>query len=293
MNIQSLVTIGITTRNRFDDMEKTLSKLIDLELNTLPLIIYDDASEDPVASEEVLSKFDKLIVVRNIDSKGLVVNRNRIVEMAKTPYIVSLDDDSCFSTIPPLNKAIEYLEKNLMVVALEFKNIDINSQSQQAQTLFSASKIHAVKSYTGCGHMIRRSTFLELGGYREFFHYMSEESDFAQRAWGKDYEIHLFSDIEVHHRRTPVARIPAKSAFYNARNISLCNLLNKPFAFALLRIICLYPILIIKNLRYPSLVWQVSIGWLNALLFIFMNFNQRTPMSISRYFSYQQLPSGR
>lgn len=293
MEIELLVTIGITTKNRFLDMEMTLKKLITLGLNHIPIIIYDDASEEPLASPETLDKFDNLTVVRNEISRGLIVNRNRIVEMAKTPYIISLDDDSCFAEFPPLDQAIEYLENNLSVIGLEFLNIDVNAPSNDSKQLLSNSIIYAVKSYTGCGHLIRRETFLSLGGYREYFVHMSEESDLAQRAWAKGYEIHRFPNIVIHHRRTPKARIPEKIAFYNARNIALCNLLNKPLLAGFFRAAGLYPILLSKNLRYPNLIWKITLGWLNALGYAITHINERTPMSWKQYHLYQNLPSVR
>ena len=291
MQFDSLITIGITTKNRYLDMEETLCKLINLRLNHIPLIIYDDASIEPVASEATLSNFENLEIKRNNTSKGLIFNRNRIVEQAETPYVISLDDDSCFAATPNLDKAIKYFEDNPHIIGLEFNNIDTSQKIVTTHHILSCNSIYAVKSYTGCGHMIRRDTFLSLGGYREYFVHMAEESDFAQRAWSKGLEIHYFSEIIVHHRRTPVARIPEREAFYNARNISLCNLLNKPLIFGFIRAIGSYPILVKKNIRYPSLIGKITIGWINAWIFLLFNINERTPMSFKKYFSYQNLPS--
>ncbi|MBD1889377.1 glycosyltransferase [Coleofasciculus sp. FACHB-SPT9] len=287
MNLADSVTIGITTKNRSCELDETLNRLVAFKLNDLPIIIFDDASDEPVDTlAKTLSQFKKLTLIRNKQSKGLVVNRNRIIEMAKTAYLISLDDDSCFADEPPLENSIKYLERYPLVVALEFANIEINQL--KAQNI--KPEIHIVKTYTGCGHILRCSTFLELGGYREYFFQMAEESDFCQRAWRKGYEIHTFPSIVVHHRRTSTSRLPDKIAFYQVRNIVLYNLLNKPFLVGVMNAIAIYPLLVTKNLRYPKLILHTTLGWINGIISVAIYWKDRTPMSWTQYSTYKSLP---
>jgi GT2 family glycosyltransferase len=285
--MKEFVSIGITTRNRQRDLDYTLDKLLDLGLTDLPFIIFDDASDESIASEEKLKKFLDLKIIRNQEQKGLIHNRNRIVELCSTPYVISLDDDSCFANHPPLEEAINYLENNLHVVALEFANIEVNLSIEAS----IPSEVMMVKYYTGCGHILRCSTFLELGGYREYFIHMAEESDFAQRAWKYNYVIHSFPDIVIHHLRSPTARFPSKNAFYMARNLVLCNSLNTPIFFGILKNIYLYPSLIFNPCyRAVNLTWHLSLGWINGIFSSLIYFRKRTPMSFDQYIKYQRLP---
>ena len=60
MNLEELITITITTRNRPDDLAFTLEKLVSLELAYLPLMLVDDASDTPIISDELAKKFPRI-----------------------------------------------------------------------------------------------------------------------------------------------------------------------------------------------------------------------------------------
>ncbi|MEO1466831.1 MAG: hypothetical protein AAFR89_11530, partial [Cyanobacteria bacterium J06633_1] len=45
--LNKLVSIGIATKNRWSDLQITLEKLVEAGLQSLPIVIFDDASENP------------------------------------------------------------------------------------------------------------------------------------------------------------------------------------------------------------------------------------------------------
>lgn len=220
-NLCSSVAIIITTRNRFDDLSSTLSNLLDLGLENLAIYIIDDFSDTPIASHDIISKFKKLQIKRNSECKGLIVNRNELASWAKEDVLISLDDDSCFVTIPNFIDLLDRFNSNINLCAVEFDNID--------PPLKTGSKVlddELVQMYTGFGHAVRRSYFLHIGGYREFFYHMCEEIDFGQRAWTKGYQIRKYRKIQVLHRKTPVARIHDRNVYYWCRNTIFLNMAN-------------------------------------------------------------------
>jgi GT2 family glycosyltransferase len=291
MQLDSLVTIGITTKNRFQDLNQTLRKLVELDLNHLPIIIYDDASDSDIADPDCLNEFSKLTLLRKDYSRGYIVNRNQMVKICETPFLISLDDDSCFLESPPLLAAIRYLEANPKLAALEFLNIETAGDPYSLLSQIHDKALCTVKSYTGCSHILRKDIFLELGGYREYFVHMVEESDFAQRAWRAGYQIHKFPSVLVHHRQTSVARVSDRIAYYNARNIVLCNLLNKPIEIGLLRAIGAYPAILWKTKLTLHIFWKITQGWLSGFIFVIQNWHERTAMTRQQCISYQKLPS--
>jgi len=105
-DIESRVTITITTKNRPDDLKYTLGRLIELGLSSIPILIIDDGSDEPIPVDLLGSRFKSARLLRNESSRGLIVNRNSLVNLAKTDYVISLDDDSCFSDSPDLQSAI-------------------------------------------------------------------------------------------------------------------------------------------------------------------------------------------
>ena len=289
MILEESITLMITTRNRPADLAFTLEKLISLELAYLPLIIVDDASDASIVSDELVRQFPRIKVVRNETQRGLITNRNEMALLSKTPYILSLDDDSCFRNVPDLQGAVEYLAQQPRVVALQFNNVDINF-GEEAVT---GSEPYRVQTYTGCGHLLKRSLFLEMGGYRKDFVHMSEEVEFCRKAWKAGLEVHMYPKIIVDHRRTPVARFPEKNLYYLTRNLLIISYLHLPWMAMMPKLFSNALLIWWRNLRRRYLWSSVFRGWLDGLKYCRAHFSERVPMSGRQYREYRRAPVSR
>jgi GT2 family glycosyltransferase len=286
MNLEQSITIMITTRNRRDDLAITLDRLAALGLAGLPLIIVDDASDAEIISAEHARQFGRMRLVRNESRQGLVANRNTMALLAATPFVLSLDDDSCFRDVPDLAGACAYLDGHPRVVGLQFNNVDVNfGQKPVAQT-----EPYRVQSYTGCGHLLRRSVFLRMGGYRADFIHMAEETEFCRKAWKAGWEVHMFPGIIVDHRRTPVARFPDRNTYYLTRNNLIISYLHFPMANMLPRLVSNALLICWRNLRRRYLWRSVFRGWLDGLKYCIRHFPERTPMSARQFKEYRRAP---
>jgi GT2 family glycosyltransferase len=289
MILEELVTIMITTRNRPDDLAFTLEKLISLELAYLPLIIVDDASDVLIVSDQLANKFPRIKIVRNDVQRGLISNRNEMASLSATPYVLSLDDDSCFRNAPDLQGAVEYLARHPRVAALQFNNVDINF-GEEAVT---GSEPYRVQTYTGCGHLLKRSVFLEMGGYRADFVHMGEEVEFCRKAWKAGLEVHMYPKIIVDHRRTPVARFPAKNLYYLTRNLLIISYLHLPWPAMTTKLLSNALLIWWRNLRRLYLWSSVFRGWLDGIKYIIGHLPERVPMSGRQYREYRRAPVSR
>jgi GT2 family glycosyltransferase len=289
MILEELITIMITTRNRPGDLAFTLEKLISLELAHLPLIIVDDASDAAIVSDELANKFLRIKIVRNEVQRGLISNRNAMALMSETPYVLSLDDDSCFRNVPDLQGAIEYLAQQPRVVALQFNNVDINFGEEPV----AGSEPYRVQTYTGCGHLLKRSVFLKIGGYRTDFVHMSEEVEFCRKAWKAGLEVHMYPKIIVDHRRTPVARFPAKNVYYLTRNLIIISYLHLPWPAMMPKLFSNALLVWWRNLRRRYLWSSVFRGWIDGLKYSIAHFRERAPMSGRQYRQYRRAPVSR
>jgi len=223
------ITIGITTKDRWGELAETVGRLIALGLGDLPIIVVDDGSSEARA-EEICKPLKNCTIVREPVSLGLVEERNRIAQLTKTDYLVSLDDDSCLEAPHNLDKAVDYMDSHKDVAVLAFwRSFPSDLRTYKNSGKPKPLEPIPVTEYKGCGHMLRVATFLELGGYRGYFHYMCEERDYSLRVYGSGKRIILFPDVQVVHRLTPVARSSTRVSFYGARNTLLCWLLNLPF----------------------------------------------------------------
>ena len=87
------IGIGITTKDRWEDLETTLSVLSSQGLSRLETIVIDDGSSRP-APPSLLERFPWVRFERSDRSYGLIEQRNRLAPMIKSDYYLSLDDDS-------------------------------------------------------------------------------------------------------------------------------------------------------------------------------------------------------
>ena len=289
MMLEESVTIMITTRNRPVDLAFTLEKLISLELAYLPLFIVDDASDAPIISDELAKRFPRIKIVRNEVQRGLIANRNEMARASQTPYVLSLDDDSCFRNVPDLQGALEYLAQQPRVAALQFNNVDINF-GEEAVT---GSEPYRVQTYTGCGHLLKRSVFLEMGGYRADFVHMSEEVEFCRKAWKAGLEVHMYPKIVVDHRRTPVARFPAKNLYYLTRNLLIISYLHLPWPAMTTKLFSNALLVWWRNFTRLYLWSSVFRGWLDGIKYCIAHLPERAPMSGRQYREYRRAPVSR
>jgi GT2 family glycosyltransferase len=289
MILEESITITITTRNRPDDLAFTLERLISLELAYLPLIIVDDASDAPIVSEELLERFPRIQVVRNEVQRGLITNRNTMALLSKTPYVLSLDDDSCFRNVPDLAGAVEYMGRQPRLAALQFNNVDIHF-GEEAVT---RSEPYRVQTYTGCGHLLNREIFLKMGGYRTDFVHMAEEVEFCRKAWKAGLEVHMYPKIIVDHRKTPVARFPAKNLYYLTRNLLIISYLYLPLPAMMPKLFSNALLSWWQHLSQGYLWSSVFRGWFDGIKYCIAHFAERVPMSARQYREYRRAPVSR
>lgn len=218
-SLSAWVSIGITTKNRWHDLKITLEKLVVSELREAPILIIDDGSDEQCPFDVGLFPLD-IHLKRFTSSRGLIVRRNQLANNIKTKYYLSLDDDS-FPVRGSLIEAIQFAESlnNLFCLAFPVYNPTTDVyQSQSRQGL-----PYQVRHFIGCGHLIHRSYFLGLGGYREELIHQGEEMEIAARAFQRGLSCYHFPNFEIHHVASDSGRNWHRMDFYGARNNLLWN----------------------------------------------------------------------
>ena len=130
-----------------------------------PIIVLDDGSE-PSVDEDLLQKFPNAILHRNECARGHVVARNQIVEKAKTPYVLQLDDDSY-----PVSGSIQDLiseaqtRENWLAFALQYEEPKRSRAFPFRKIIVNGLKLRA---FVGCSALINVSSFRSIGGYSEW-----------------------------------------------------------------------------------------------------------------------------
>src|SRR6478609_6015743 len=119
MNIK--FSILITTKNRLEDLIITLQKVVHLlERDDVECLIYDDASEDNT-SEFLEKNYPNIKLFKNKKSKGLIHNRNYLINNCKGDFAISIDDDLHFITENPLEQIEKYFFENPKCSLISFR----------------------------------------------------------------------------------------------------------------------------------------------------------------------------
>lgn len=190
-------SILITTKNRLQDLIFTLDKINYLiERQDVECIICDDGSTDGTF-DFIKQHFPKIIVSRNEKTKGLIHNRNVLLNNCSGGYAISLDDDAHFES----EKILEVIENHFKtnskcgVIAcrifwgLEFPNNTVSNE-----------EVIRTKGFVGCGHIWNMQAWREITNYPAWFVFYGEEEFAAFQLFKKAWEIHYVPQILVHHR---------------------------------------------------------------------------------------------
>ena len=215
----SMVAIGIATKNRWDDLRNTLSTIAKFGLGDLRTIVLDDASDDPCpfAVSSVLRGAE---LRRFSESKGYIARRNQLAREMKSKYYLSLDDDS-YPVGGSLEAAIEFAESRDDLFCLSFPIYNPINGQHQVKSIHG--KPYIVRSFVGCGHLLHRKRFLDLGGYREELVHQGEEVEISARAFLRGMHCYHFPGLQIHHVESNAGRNLHRMDYYGARNNVLWN----------------------------------------------------------------------
>ena len=235
-----LLTVGITTRNRPVSLARCVRSLEQLGDLVSRIIVVDDASETPAADALAALPAQlsgKIICIRQEGGLGYIVGRNAIVRSAATPYVLLLDDDTYLVEGEPVRRAIQVMGDHLEVAAIACAQAEADGSPWPAAMQPSPSPQPCrVASYIGFAHVIRRSVFIELGGYRESFYFYGEEKDYCMRLLEAGHHVVYLPDALVAHVPDPSGRDAARYLRYVIRNDCLCAMYNEPLPMALITV---------------------------------------------------------
>lgn len=279
------VTIGIATKNRWDDLKTTISNIATLKLGNPKILIFDDASDRP-CPYDVASICQGAELKRFSKSEGYIVRRNQLAREMDSKYYLSLDDDS-FPVSGSLDAAIEFAESCRDLLGLSFPVYNPFTYVHEVRSLQDVP--YKVQMFIGCGHLLHRERFLELGGYCEELFHQGEESELAARAFQEGLHCYHFPGFKIHHVISNVGRNYYRMDFYGARNNVLWNDWFMPRGLRLVKQSRTFTsrfLLFLKTGRIAHLQGQIA-GIGDVLKYR----SRRNLMSIKLYEQWKSLPS--
>jgi len=248
--VKRALSIGITTRNRPEALRVCLSSMRVIAHLDPEILIFDDHSATP-ALAQVSETGVAARVIRDEAAPGYIVGRNRLAAEAEGECVLLLDDDTRLIEARAVEAALELLRADARVAAVAFAQAEENGDPWPAAMQPSTAQVPTVvPSFIGFAHMVRRATFLAMGGYRESFEFYGEEKDFCLRLLDAGYQTVYLPDARVAHVTDGASRDRRRYLRFVARNDCLNSLYNDPLS----RLIWMLPA------RY-GLYFRMRRGW--------------------------------
>jgi glycosyltransferase involved in cell wall biosynthesis len=172
-------TVVISTKDRRDDLARLLPTVL-AQTADCEILVVDDGSTDGT-SEMVRADFPGVRLERSERSLGYIVQRTRAAELARSPLIVSLDDDAVLPSPNTVEQTIaDFDHPRIGAVAIPFTDRRPTGEVERQRAPDPEGR-WLTASYIGTAHAVRRDLFLHVGGYRASLIHQVEEPDFCLR----------------------------------------------------------------------------------------------------------------
>ena len=220
------IAVAITTHNRRQELERTLGRIARLSPPPDGINVCADGCRDDTV-EFLQEAHPGVHVIVHKSAKGSIPSRNELAATADCDVFVSLDDDSYPIAPDFVNRVRESFERNPRLAVLAFaQRTDEFPESLTATRLGDAC---FTGSFANSGAAIRRSAFMELDGYPDFFFHAYEEPDFALRCVASGWQVWFDPSLVVRHHFTAAQRNEIRTHHRHARNECWSVLLRCPF----------------------------------------------------------------
>jgi GT2 family glycosyltransferase len=287
MNSMTL-SIMITTRNRIEDLKRTLRVLTALNPAPDEILITADGCTDGTA-EFVKSALPKAKLFVNQPGIGSAASRDRMMREVRGDLVLALDDDSHPEQLDCILRIVPLFEQRSGLAVLHFPQRTDEYPETLAQTNFGSE--HLTRSFANSGAVLRRSAYLQLPGFESRFFHMYEEPDYALQCVAAGYDVLFSPVITIRHHYSRQARDETRIHHRHARNEFWSTLIRCPFPFAIGIVLWR----VFSQLRYAckrgwSWVVREPAWWGQALAGIPHCLRKRRPVSWASYKRWLALP---
>ena len=257
------LTVGITTRNRPDALQRCLASIADVLGHAAEVIVFDDASDVPASAQNAVPGALDVRFIRGERGGSYIAGRNVLLRNASHDLVLQLDDDAVLLSRAAIDRATEVMSADPRVAAVAFAQGEQDGRrwprSMQPGPGASAAYVPA---FIGFAALLRRSVFLSLGGYREPLFFYGEEKEYCIRLLHAGYRVVYLPDAIVGHVIDSAGRDPSRYVRWAIRNDCLTSLYNEPWPLAAVSL----PIRLLRYRRMASSIPGGDVGGVKWIL---------------------------
>jgi len=229
------VSIIIATRNRIEELTKTLENCQQQDYKDMDIHVVDDNSDDGTYGI-VKNFFPKVFITRNENNIGSIPSRNILLDRVKSELIFGLDDDSRFVSGNSVSRIVKRFLNEPDLGLIEFQEQGPQFPKTLQPDGLNKGEWH-ITTFASNRYALRRSLLEKTGKFPDFFFHMYEEPDLAIRIWDAGYRCIHWSDIVVWHEYSSLNRNLERIRYLQTRNEQLSIWMRAPWIY-------LFPLLI-------------------------------------------------
>lgn len=225
------ISIGITTRNRPASLRACLQSIARVLGAGHDVMVFDDESDEPVLAQ--LSGAPPLPALRVVSAgrrRHTIAGRNQLVREAQHEFVLLLDDDTVLLEAGAVRRAVDVLACDPRVGAIAFAQAEADGRPWPERMQPGRGEAACcVTAFVGFAHLVRRTTFLALGGYQEHLVFYGEEKEYCLRLLAAGSRVVYLPDALVSHVPDPSGRDARRYVRSVIRNDYLCSFYNDPW----------------------------------------------------------------
>lgn len=283
----AIITIGITSRNRKDELRRTIESAF-LLTPVPPILVIDDGSTDGT-SAMVREFFPTVHLITYQQSAGLIARRNELADICTTAYLASIDDDAYFRDGDVLNRAARLLDEDATIGAVGLPYVNVKISDSVLQAPGAGETQSELGAYVGTAHVLRVSLFRTIGGYPTHFIRQGEESFYSLKLIDHGFRIVCLDTVPLHHQHS-TKRDNSEIVYYARRNEVLTAVMLWPANLLLLRLARLF-VRMLRSMAASRMIQANVSGFCSGIALSIRFSRDRTPVQASTVRKHLQLLS--
>ena len=226
---QHRVTVVVATRNRREELVAHLGR------HEGPVIVVDNASTDG-SVEAVRAAHPRVRVVPLTRNVGAVA-RTVGARLASTPYVAFADDDSWWAPGALARAAAVFDAHPRLGLVAGSIAVGPEQRPDPLNAVLAASPLGippgcpgpALLGFVGCGAVVRRSAFLEAGGFDDVVRFPGEEERVALDLFDAGWRLSYVPEIRAHHHPSQHREPDGRRQAELVRSRLLTALMRRPW----------------------------------------------------------------